>query len=491
MVTLQGIILSLALTGAGDTVLLDFSGDGCPHCRQMDPTIQQLTAAGYPVRRVDVNREPALARRFGVSPIPCFVMLVDGREVDRVVGATSMGRLQQMLALGAPKRQERTPVQWASAEGERTPAVLIPSVPSGSGFSASVASQGTAVPGWRYSDSDAPPAAKSTEKTENDLIAATVRLRIQDPTGQSVGSGTIIDARQGMALVLTCAHLFRDSHGKGRIEADLFGPHAAEHVAGQMIHYDLDRDVALLSIHAPGPVTVARVAPGGFQPAKGARVFTVGCNNGDPPTLRQSHITSLDKFGGTHNVEVAGLPVQGRSGGGVFTSDGRLIGVCNAAVPGDNEGLYAALAEVHAELDYADLAYVYRNPDWNTEPARNERPAERSLASANAASTVSPAGGSPSMPKEMPPPSDLFQLTEAPRRDAAPPVAPPVAPPAARAAVSADERAALEEIERRRAGDAEVICIIRSRSNPAAQSEIIVIDKASPSLLQAISGKRG
>ena len=38
----------------------------------------------------------------------------------------------------------------------------------------------------------------------------------------SLGTGTVIDCRQGEALILTCGHIFRDSAGKGRIEVDLF-----------------------------------------------------------------------------------------------------------------------------------------------------------------------------------------------------------------------------------------------------------------------------
>ena len=204
-----------------------------------------------------------------------------------------------------------------------------------------------------------------------------------------------------------------------------------------------------------------------------------------PPTARQSHITSLDKFAGTPNLEVAGLPVQGRSGGGVFTSDGRVIGVCNAAVPGDNEGLYAAVAAIQSELDYTDLAYVYRNPNWNAEPDRSRQLAGNSPSAA--ATATAPAGrmvsvdpvDPPTMPKRMPPPSDLLAPTGV------------TTPAASRSAISSEERTALEEIERRRSDDAEVICVIRSRSNPKAPSEIIVIDKASPALLEAIGGKRG
>ena len=165
--------------------------------------------------------------------------------------------------------------------------------------------------------------------------------------------------------------------------------------------------------------------------------------------------------------------MQGRSGGGVFNANGQLIGVCNAAVPGDNEGLYAALAVVHAELNRNDLAYVYRNPAINLEPAHRDqvadaRPSAGPVMLAGATAVAEP----PAMPKRMPPPADLFQQTEAHERGPAP------------AAGVRDEAAA------GRNDDVEIVCVIRSRSNPKAQSEIIVIDKPASALLDVVRGKK-
>ena len=144
--------------------------------------------------------------------------------------------------------------------------------------------------------------------------------------------------------MLTCGHLFRDSQGKGRITVDLFGAgsNAPQQVAGRLVSFDLSRDVGLVAIRTPGPVAVARLAPADYRVKPGMPVASVGCNNGDPPTVRRSQVNSLDKFQGPPNLQVAGQPVEGRSGGGLFSSEGYVIGVCNAADPSDREGLFAA-----------------------------------------------------------------------------------------------------------------------------------------------------
>ena len=84
-----------------------------------------------------------------------------------------------------------------------------------------------------------------------------MRLRVDDPTGHSYGTGTIIDARSGEALVITCGHLFRDSKGKGPITVELFaatpeGVRVVGQVAGQVVDYNLDRDIGLVSIRPSG-----------------------------------------------------------------------------------------------------------------------------------------------------------------------------------------------------------------------------------------------
>ena len=150
-------------------------------------------------------------------------------------------------------------------------------------------------------------------------IACCVRLKVADAKGNSVGSGTIIDARQGEALILTCGHLFRDSNGKGAISVDLFGANAPQHVPGRLIGCDLDRDVALVDIAVKTPVVAARVAPPDYAVHQGDRVIGIGCSDGRDPTVQDSHVDALDRFRGPANIEVAGQPVQGAAAAGCST----------------------------------------------------------------------------------------------------------------------------------------------------------------------------
>ena len=89
---------AMAAMSAGDVVLLNFSASWCGPCRQMAPLVGEITAAGWIVRHVDADRERDLVRRFAVTGVPCYVLLVKGQEVGRINGATTRGELEQLLA---------------------------------------------------------------------------------------------------------------------------------------------------------------------------------------------------------------------------------------------------------------------------------------------------------------------------------------------------------------------------------------------------------
>ncbi len=484
MLALQLAAIMLSVSAPGETTLLDFGADWCGPCRTMVPVIQQLETAGYPVRRVNIDQERDLAKQFKVHGVPCFVLIVNGREVDRVTGLTDVKELQAMfrkagfqpgddpIAKNSPSRgamaspanftkningppielgsnvmndrvaavpairtstpnfadeKPRLSKNSAAIQPERNPVVTIPAVANNS---PNASGNKTIKNGSSTSPSQFP-------KT----LLASVRLKIEDPNGSSFGSGTIVDVGDGEALILTCAHVFRDSEGQGRISVDIFGPKQLSNIPGKLVHYDLKSDVGLVSIRTNEPVTVAKIAPPGYQVRKGDPVFTVGCNHGGDPTVRESQVNSLDKFLGPPNIQVAGQPVQGRSGGGLFTKDGLVIGVCNAADPSDDEGLFAAVTSIHAELDRTNLAFIYRQPNKSISPA--------AFAS----------GAPPEMASRMP--------SGVPNT------------PSASSTLPVNDRAV-----------GQAICIIRPSEDPKGKSEVIVLDRVSPAFWQQLETER-
>jgi hypothetical protein len=305
-----------------------------------------------------------------------------------------------------------------------------------------------------------------------------VRLSIADPNGKSTGTGSIVDTRNGMALVLTCGHLFRESNGQGAIELTLFtaGPNGAEvrgAVEGELFHCDLDRDLALVRFRTESPVTVTPIAPRGTLLLPHASATSVGCNNGDNPTAWATSIKTVDRYQGFSNVEAAGAPVEGRSGGGLFNAQGQLIGVCYAADPESDEGLYAALRSIHEKLDSLELQLVYESPSVGEPEAQ---PAAQPATQLAAAETPAAIRG------QEPTPTPSPALTNAARAAAS---ATATSAAALAGSLTAEEQATLEEIARR-SGGAEVICIIQPRT-PDGRSDVIKLSGVSPAFVRAMA----
>jgi len=71
-------------------VLLDMWAPWCGPCRMIAPVIEQLAtelAGRVKVAKLNTDENPMTGSRFNVRSIPTLLVLKDGKEIDRLVGA--------------------------------------------------------------------------------------------------------------------------------------------------------------------------------------------------------------------------------------------------------------------------------------------------------------------------------------------------------------------------------------------------------------------
>ena len=70
-------------------VLLDFYADWCGPCKMLSPVLSEIAdeyADVLRVAKVNVDDEPELAMKFGVSSIPMLVLFKNGKIISTSVG---------------------------------------------------------------------------------------------------------------------------------------------------------------------------------------------------------------------------------------------------------------------------------------------------------------------------------------------------------------------------------------------------------------------
>jgi hypothetical protein len=271
-----------------------------------------------------------------------------------------------------------------------------------------------------------------------DLIERSVRIIVEEPRTRSFGTGTIIRSVSGETLILTCAHLFEGSSRDVKTTVEFLG--GETRLSGELVARDREADVSLVRVTPDRVFAAARVASRQFMVAPGARTMSVGCDNGQQPSVREMRITAVNRYLGAPTIECTGQPAQGRSGGGLFNEAGELIGVCSAAEPSEKRGIYGGLAAVHKLLDQQGLTNLYEAESPND-----------SLAQATV--TKSKPGSSRLV---LPSPETL--------------------------GLKVNEDLPLPA----NVGDAEVVCMIRSTADPEAPLRMFVLNRASSALLSIL-----
>jgi len=81
-------------------MLIDCWAAWCGPCRMIAPVIDELArdyAGRVTVGKLNVDENPATAMSFGIISIPTLLIMKDGKEMDRIIGAVPKQFIQEKL----------------------------------------------------------------------------------------------------------------------------------------------------------------------------------------------------------------------------------------------------------------------------------------------------------------------------------------------------------------------------------------------------------
>ncbi len=494
---LAALLSTIIGAPAPDCMIVEFTVDNCGPCRQLQPALEKLKGEGWDIRTVNAEREPSLVRKHAIESLPTLVLISNGKELDRIVGAAPyeiiLPRLAKLLfasqtratansnpppatpqaspSLAAHRGRSSTTTESEKLQSPLAKQIAAPESvitvrgqsPNGqfpmlaaaagsalanssssqllaekfeklSSTSNQLASNPTSVTPAAFAampesmrGSATSPITSSLPSRQPDRLpvqparqipatknappvdlqqavaraaAATVRIRVDEENTTAYGTGTVIDVHGDEALVLTCGHLFREMKPHSQLTIDLFaGRSQPLNIPAQLIDFKAsagDEDIGLISFRLPFAIEPVPLLPQAESLTVRQPAFSFGCDHGENPTRRDTQVKSINRYLGAPNVEIAGAPAVGRSGGGLFDHQGRLIGVCNAADAAGDEGIYAAAGIVYSQIERLVLTHLF-NENVPMQAAHVQ------LASNQTPNPTAPAAGQSSLPFSSPP----------------------------------------------------------------------------------------
>jgi len=74
-----------------------FTADWCQPCKKVKPVVEDMKKEGFQFQMIDADYEQLLVKRFEIKSIPTFILLEDGKEINRITGAKTREELENFI----------------------------------------------------------------------------------------------------------------------------------------------------------------------------------------------------------------------------------------------------------------------------------------------------------------------------------------------------------------------------------------------------------
>jgi thioredoxin-like negative regulator of GroEL len=75
-----------------------FTADWCQPCKKVKPIVEDMKKEGFEFQIIDADYEQLLVKRFEIKSIPTFILMEDGKEINRITGAKTRQELEEFIA---------------------------------------------------------------------------------------------------------------------------------------------------------------------------------------------------------------------------------------------------------------------------------------------------------------------------------------------------------------------------------------------------------
>jgi len=74
-----------------------FTTDWCEPCKKVKPIVEDMKKEGFQFQMIDADYEQLLVKQFKVSSVPTFILLKDGKEINRMTRVKTRRELEDFI----------------------------------------------------------------------------------------------------------------------------------------------------------------------------------------------------------------------------------------------------------------------------------------------------------------------------------------------------------------------------------------------------------